>query len=1654
MLTKSTCPPRESLQQYVLGQYCDEEGDRLEQHLAECATCEQSLASLEDASDSLIRHLPLAAVSVSDSEPDPPWLQQLMPGPNALRPQSPASIASADTPGNQALGSYRLTGILGQGGMGVIYSAFHEQLGREVAIKVVNPRLCSGGEAQARFDREIALLGKLNHPGIVTAIDAGRLSGAAYLVMEKVDGVDLSRLLRHSGPLTIPEACEIARQMASALAAAHEAGAVHRDIKPSNVMINRQGQVILLDFGLATAIPLLPSDAGPQTSFGQLLGTLDYMSPEQAVGNTAGPPADLFGLGATLFFMLTGRPPRPIDREAGLLEQLRHIGNDPAPPLNSLRPGAPDELHRLVATLLQVDPLMRPKSASSVAETLKLFCGNEPNKQLRLLVDEAPNRASVEGTQSVKESLSALLGPQETDTSLGPSDTETKLVSLRRGNWKSWIGGGAMLAAICLGIVLLLNTRKGTVRIESDLSHAEVQFVDESEEVTGVQIERGDRELKLRVGLYKVTLKDESGKTTSQPIRIAIESGETTVVRAIRQTDSGDPALNVTRLGNHSLFQGAPRSVWEKRFHAETDAAAKVEAAAALIHLPQSTNEAQQVAAVIQLGGQLAESGWGRDATAYLDDMVRQHEIRPRNWVRAKRLDDAWNAFVSSAATKLSSIGSPDGLIQQLCQIITVAPKHEAAFAASMLDRLDHRVDNEQQVANEIISTNLEDPDFGFAFSFIQIKHYQDASDSAKARFAKKCDAIVNWIIEQDQGHPPYERVEDWLTLANRRDIPIDGSLEARLAQSMLFADPFQALNGVFQRRWINDGEYPYSARSMKVARDANPVLWNHWMPVACDWLVDHPEPSPRSNHVLATLDVQLRLRKASDAWPIDRLVQTLGKRVLRPLDGEAFESEHHLLALIVMAGGDLPAAVRDQIHSGIGTFPDEVRELEAISRQDVDWNIMRENFRRSEGLLSKYPAQTVTVLLRDTVPDDGEPWQPNRFRERLAWLSTRGDGNDSPPPMEPLLLLAIATELSGEDSQLDDRLSTLFTEQHPARTFRRHLEDAVTSPFAVSDVATRLLQLMRTRSKSDRLVEEINRLIPDHRSDSVAALSDDSGRSVAPLYQGQSRTHWRRRFDAETDPVAKIEAAKALITLTEGEPDRSRLTEMLNVAGTLYQAGWGRRLEDLFSKYGWSGTGYRFDPAQWSRGSFPDLESTWRSFREATEVLCESAAPEIIAAVLCDTIESSHQDDVARAAYAILLLEDYSIVSEIRSDQTAVDRIIGLKLPEDAALVPYLTLAQSRYYSSASDGSQKSFRDRYLRLGEMFATGPIDDFHQFEMAEDWLKRTLPQWFDPNDDGDAVVRQPDLPLEGQLVARVALQMMIGDPANARRRIFYTDPIDEAAYEYASNVESSRVRAGPIWDHWIPPAMEWLQQNVNAKSSSSVLGTFNKQLRIRKPEDNWPVTELGSFLSSQLLAPIKSESEDATSAKVSTLNWLTLTVLTGQPIPEKLFAQTESDARLSRYRALFREVDEYSQWKEFYVVSDGLVGLLSDHPIQVIREAFSADSLPENMSAMTAVTFVSDSGRHRAEEPKMDPVLALAILSELIGENDQIDERLAECFDDEDAFFRRHLRPLWRSGTAAEAIALKYLRRIRNQTKNAKLIELIEEVSPLQESDPE
>ena len=269
-------------------------------------------------------------------------------------------------PGKRLLERYAITGRLGVGGMGVVYRARDEKLGREVAIKMLQRGVVAGDEARRRFRREAQALAKMNHAHIASVHDVIEQDGADCIVMELVAGESLAAKLR-GGALPVREATTIALQVAEALEEAHEQGVIHRDLKPANVMITPKGQAKVLDFGLARLLG--PADV-TQTALetGGVMGTPLYMSPEQAIGQKADARSDLWSLGVTYYESLTGIAPF---RRPTTLAILRAITDETVQPLREMHPQTPLLAEQVVARALEKDPELRYQHARDFATDLR-----------------------------------------------------------------------------------------------------------------------------------------------------------------------------------------------------------------------------------------------------------------------------------------------------------------------------------------------------------------------------------------------------------------------------------------------------------------------------------------------------------------------------------------------------------------------------------------------------------------------------------------------------------------------------------------------------------------------------------------------------------------------------------------------------------------------------------------------------------------------------------------------------------------------------------------------------------------------------------------------------------------------------------------------------------------------------------------------------------------------------------------------------------------------------------------------------------------------------------------------------------------------------------------------------------------------------------
>ena len=377
-----THPSHEKLAAYGLGQLPPDQAALIEQHITECEPCCETIFDLSSG-DTFVDLLCKAKQAFKERTVR-----------EAGQETSPTSL---DVPPQLAEHPrYELVAFIGKGGMGDVYKARHRKMDRAVALKVIKREFVRKTEAVDRFHREVKTAARLSHPNIVTAYDADNAGDFHFMVMEHVDGVDFSQIIKDHGALPVTEACEYIHQAAVGLQHAHERGMVHRDIKPHNLMLTAEGTVKILDFGLASLAPEVGSaDEAREvrsqlTTAGAIMGTPDFISPEQAEdARQADIRSDIYSLGATLYHLLAGRP--PFADGSVMLKLKRHAQVDPER-LESLRDDIPAELSAIVNRMMAKDPNERFQTPAEVAPALKSVLQTMEPVQASPLIPVQPAR--------------------------------------------------------------------------------------------------------------------------------------------------------------------------------------------------------------------------------------------------------------------------------------------------------------------------------------------------------------------------------------------------------------------------------------------------------------------------------------------------------------------------------------------------------------------------------------------------------------------------------------------------------------------------------------------------------------------------------------------------------------------------------------------------------------------------------------------------------------------------------------------------------------------------------------------------------------------------------------------------------------------------------------------------------------------------------------------------------------------------------------------------------------------------------------------------------------------------------------------------------------------------------------------------------------
>jgi serine/threonine protein kinase len=591
----------------------------IDSHIASCDSCNQRLTELETTHGSLLRET-LQDPSLNDStDPTPAEAQQAIDAAwRAVQQRLHEDLSAGASP--VSVGQYRILERIGYGGMGSVYRAEHSQLKKVVALKLI-PIQWSHPQTLQRFEREIRAAGQLQHPGIVTATDAGTQSGMQYLAMEFVDGLDLGRLMRSISPIPTADACEIARQLSLALAHAHQLGIIHRDIKPSNVMLDSKGRVKLLDFGLVH-FHRWDGPVGELTTVGQFLGTLDYMAPEQAErSEVVDARSDLYSLGATLFKLLTGQTPLAMTPHQSPIEKLKRLSHHQPIQLQTLRPDLPSELCDVVKRLLATQPESRLPSALHVAEALQPFCEASDLEGLATRgLQSDHSRTSDASIQPAPSFLPSAL-PQSVPSASALQSPVRRLPPV----W-SWIALAALPLIAFFGWRIMLESDQGNLVIESASETTKIEIKrrggDAAQEWV---VQPGAQLTRLQSGYYEITIHEGSGQLLIEPNQVQLRRGETVVARVVRypKNESSSPQLGVSETGTSAASGTLPKQAF------------------AGVELPESVEK------LLFKGKTLAE--WLR---------VLERERDPAAWREAfEAIQKADPQLVQSLAEPLRSIG-------------------------------------------------------------------------------------------------------------------------------------------------------------------------------------------------------------------------------------------------------------------------------------------------------------------------------------------------------------------------------------------------------------------------------------------------------------------------------------------------------------------------------------------------------------------------------------------------------------------------------------------------------------------------------------------------------------------------------------------------------------------------------------------------------------------------------------------------------------------------------------------------------------------------------------------------------------------------------------------------------------------------------------
>lgn len=489
------CPPREQLELLSEKRLEPAKQASVETHVTGCSACQNTLASLIPLGPTVQYQQP---IEEEDSERDKSAL------PDELR-QHPR---------------YRVTGVLGRGGMGTVYKAEHRLLDRPVVLKVIRPELLDNAGMVQRFQREARLAARLSHPNIVAVYEAEQLGRTQLLVMEFVEGVNLSELVAQRGLLPVAETCELVRQAAVGLQHIHEQQLVHRDIKPANLLVSPAGVVKILDLGLAT---LKSGPAGSElTADRTFVGTVDYAAPEQwESSRDVDIRADIYSLGCTLYYLLAGQSPFPSSKYSTTMQQMWAHSQAPRPPIRDLRPDVPEAIAAVVERMLAKNADERYATPGEVAEALLPFVTD-------CNLAEFVRTARRTTTSRIDLSRVSTATPQQASSVAMTAPPVPR---------RKWLIGAGVVGALCLAGVVMLSIGRGAKESEPEKKGTGQNVSAKPLPLAGTPIKVGvlhsrrgtmaiSEQAVVDATLLAIEELNEKGGVLGRPVEAVVEDGE------------------------------------------------------------------------------------------------------------------------------------------------------------------------------------------------------------------------------------------------------------------------------------------------------------------------------------------------------------------------------------------------------------------------------------------------------------------------------------------------------------------------------------------------------------------------------------------------------------------------------------------------------------------------------------------------------------------------------------------------------------------------------------------------------------------------------------------------------------------------------------------------------------------------------------------------------------------------------------------------------------------------------------------------------------------------------------------------------------------------------------------------------------------------